>query len=83
MCAVKAAWGGRGSETMIIEPWLEILAKNDGSDLYLTTGAPPCAKFQGQLNLMLAGYVGHQRANILYDLIGLTGLIFRLPFFRI
>ncbi|MEP5764100.1 MAG: PilT/PilU family type 4a pilus ATPase [Halieaceae bacterium] len=34
---------------MRINQWLEILAKNDGSDLYLSTGAPPCAKFQGQL----------------------------------
>jgi len=32
-----------------IKQWLEILARNDGSDLYLSTGAPPCAKFQGQL----------------------------------
>lgn len=29
--------------------YLRILAKNDGSDLYLSTGAPPCAKFQGVL----------------------------------
>jgi twitching motility protein PilU len=34
---------------MIIREWLEILAKNDGSDLFLSTGAPPCAKFQGAL----------------------------------
>ncbi len=34
---------------MRIAEWLEILAKKDGSDLYLATGAPPCAKFQGQL----------------------------------
>ena len=34
---------------MRIAPWLEILAKKDGSDLYLSTGAPPCAKFQGAL----------------------------------
>jgi twitching motility protein PilU len=32
-----------------IKEWLEILAKKDGSDLYLATGAPPCAKFQGVL----------------------------------
>jgi twitching motility protein PilU len=32
-----------------ITEWLEILAKKDGSDLYLATGAPPCAKFQGLL----------------------------------
>lgn len=34
---------------MIIEKWLNLLAANDGSDLYLSTGAPPCAKFQGSL----------------------------------
>ncbi len=34
---------------MIIQEYLKILAKNDGSDLYLSTGAPPCAKFQGTL----------------------------------
>lgn len=28
---------------------LNILASKDGSDLYLSTGAPPCAKFQGVL----------------------------------
>lgn len=28
---------------------LKILAMKDGSDLYLSTGAPPCAKFQGTL----------------------------------
>ncbi|MDN3638736.1 PilT/PilU family type 4a pilus ATPase [Simiduia curdlanivorans] len=32
-----------------IDNLLSILAKKDGSDLYLSTGAPPCAKFQGQL----------------------------------
>ena len=29
--------------------YLKILASKDGSDLYLSTGAPPCAKFQGVL----------------------------------
>ncbi|WP_372738239.1 PilT/PilU family type 4a pilus ATPase [Neptunomonas sp.] len=28
---------------------LRLLAAKDGSDLYLSTGAPPCAKFQGAL----------------------------------
>lgn len=42
--------------------FLTVLAKNDGSDLYLSTGAPPCAKFQGALKplgkeVMLAGEV--------------------------
>lgn len=32
-----------------INAYLTTLAKNDGSDLYLSTGAPPCAKFQGTL----------------------------------
>lgn len=32
-----------------IDQYLNILAKKDGSDLYLSTGAPPCAKFQGTL----------------------------------
>ena len=34
---------------MRIAEWLKILAKEQGSDLYLSTGAPPCAKFQGKL----------------------------------
>jgi twitching motility protein PilU len=32
-----------------ITEWLKILSSENGSDLYLSTGAPPCAKFQGQL----------------------------------
>jgi twitching motility protein PilU len=32
----------------IIE-WLKILSAENGSDLFLSTGAPPCAKFQGEL----------------------------------
>lgn len=32
-----------------IDSYLKILAQKDGSDLYLSTGAPPCAKFQGAL----------------------------------
>jgi twitching motility protein PilU len=32
-----------------ITEWLKILSAEGGSDLYLSTGAPPCAKFQGQL----------------------------------
>ncbi len=34
---------------MRITDWLKKLAAENGSDLYLSTGAPPCAKFQGQL----------------------------------
>lgn len=32
-----------------IDQYLKILSAKDGSDLYLSTGAPPCAKFQGVL----------------------------------
>ncbi|MDX1342616.1 MAG: PilT/PilU family type 4a pilus ATPase [Reinekea sp.] len=34
---------------MTFTDYLRILEKNDGSDLYLSTGAPPCAKFHGVL----------------------------------
>ncbi|WP_432473830.1 PilT/PilU family type 4a pilus ATPase [Amphritea sp. HPY] len=34
---------------MDFENYLKLLAKHDGSDLYLSTGAPPCAKFEGTL----------------------------------
>ncbi|NWC08378.1 PilT/PilU family type 4a pilus ATPase [Pseudomonas agarici] len=34
---------------MEIQALLKILAVQDGSDLYLSTGAPPCAKFNGVL----------------------------------
>ena len=34
---------------MIITPYLKILVEKDGSDLYLSTGAPPSAKFNGVL----------------------------------
>lgn len=34
---------------MEFEDYLKILSSRDGSDLYLSTGAPPCAKFQGTL----------------------------------
>ncbi|MFT7561000.1 MAG: twitching motility protein PilU [Flavobacteriales bacterium] len=37
-----------------IDKYLNILAKKDGSDLYLSTGAPPCAKFQGALKPLSA-----------------------------
>ena len=39
---------------MQIHEWLTILAKRGGSDLYLSTGAPPCAKFDGQLTPIAA-----------------------------
>jgi twitching motility protein PilU len=34
---------------MPLKKYLQLLAKHDGSDLYLSTGAPPSAKFQGTL----------------------------------
>ncbi len=34
---------------MEFKDYLKILAAKDGSDLYLSTGAPPCAKFHGSL----------------------------------
>ena len=34
---------------MKITEWLKILSTEGGSDLYLSTGAPPCAKIQGAL----------------------------------
>ncbi|HEC16192.1 MAG TPA: PilT/PilU family type 4a pilus ATPase [Sedimenticola sp.] len=34
---------------MDFKDYLKILAAKDGSDIYLTTGAPPCAKFHGVL----------------------------------
>lgn len=35
--------------TTPIDQYLNLLAQKDGSDLYLSTGAPPCGKFQGVL----------------------------------
>ncbi|WP_372875234.1 PilT/PilU family type 4a pilus ATPase [Pseudomonas sp.] len=37
---------------MDIHSMLKILASQDGSDLYLSTGAPPCAKFNGVLKAL-------------------------------
>ncbi|WP_287027962.1 PilT/PilU family type 4a pilus ATPase [Pseudomonas sp. UBA6310] len=39
---------------MDIQSMLRILAVQDGSDLYLSTGAPPCAKFNGVLKPLSA-----------------------------
>ena len=36
-------------DSMDFENWLKTLADEGGSDLYLTTGAPPSAKFDGEL----------------------------------
>ena len=37
---------------MEFKDYLKILSMKDGSDLYLSTGAPPCAKFHGQLKAL-------------------------------
>ena len=37
---------------MRIHQWFKVLAEHRGSDLYLATGAPPCAKFQGELKII-------------------------------
>jgi len=39
---------------MDLSAMLKILATQDGSDLYLSTGAPPCAKFNGVLKPLTA-----------------------------
>ena len=38
-----------GGSVVRITEWLQILSTEGGSDLYLSTGAPPCAKFEGEL----------------------------------
>ncbi|UVE19615.1 PilT/PilU family type 4a pilus ATPase [Pseudomonas sp. LS44] len=39
---------------MDLSAMLKILSSQDGSDLYLSTGAPPCAKFNGVLRALAA-----------------------------
>jgi twitching motility protein PilU len=39
----------KGAYRVRITAWLKILSTENGSDLYLSTGAPPCAKFLGEL----------------------------------
>ncbi len=43
--------------------YLKILAAKDGSDLYLSTGAPPCAKFQGVLKPLEKDPLSQARIN--------------------
>ncbi len=43
---------------MRITEWLKTLAAKEGSDLYLSTGAPPCAKFQGKLRPIASEILG-------------------------
>jgi twitching motility protein PilU len=47
--AAKVCANTEGGCPVRITEWLKILSAENGSDLYLSTGAPPCAKFQGQL----------------------------------
>jgi twitching motility protein PilU len=47
--AAKVRRNDSGECPVRITEWLKILSAEQGSDLYLSTGAPPCAKFQGQL----------------------------------
>ena len=54
---------------MDFEIWLKALADDGGSDLYLTTGAPPSAKFDGELRPLVEyglspGFTG----NLAYEL---------------
>jgi twitching motility protein PilU len=37
---------------MDFKGYLTVLAQQDGSDLYMSTGAPPCGKFQGKLKML-------------------------------
>ena len=54
---------------MEFEDYLKILASKDGSDLYLSTGAPPCAKFQGVLKpLEKTSMLPGQIKDIAYEL---------------
>ena len=58
---------------MRITPWLEILAKHGGSDLYLATGAPPCAKFQGKLKPVAKEVMGPgEIKDIAYEIMDKT-----------
>ena len=56
---------------MDFKDYLRILVNNDGSDLYLTVDAPPCAKFQGKLKPLeekkLTGSYLKDIANSLMD----------------
>ena len=57
---------------MQIKEWLRTLAEQGGSDLYLSTGAPPCAKFDGQLKpisstVLTPGKIAEIAAEIMDD----------------
>ena len=54
---------------MDFNDYLLILVNKDGSDLYLSPGAPPCAKFQGQLRALSGDPLLPQAINeIAYEL---------------
>ena len=52
---------------MEFKDYLRILVQNDGSDLYLTNGAPPAAKFQGQLKPLEAIKLSNERIKEIAD----------------
>ena len=47
--------------------WLKILAEQGGSDLYLSTGAPPCAKFDGQMRPIAATILSPGEIKVVAD----------------
>ncbi|MRI32927.1 type IV pili twitching motility protein PilT [Endozoicomonas sp. OPT23] len=54
---------------MEFKNYLKVLAANDGSDLYLSTGAPPCAKFHGVLKpLSKKALVPGEIAQVAHDI---------------
>ena len=54
---------------MNFNDYLTLLAKNGGSDLFLSTGAPPCAKFHGKLKpLDKEPFTPGEIRNIAYEI---------------
>jgi twitching motility protein PilU len=52
---------------MEFKDYLKILVHKDGSDLYLTVGAPPAAKFQGALKPLEATILSKERIKDIAD----------------
>jgi twitching motility protein PilU len=52
MMAYGISIAPHGNVAMDLHAMLKILSSQDGSDLYLSTGAPPCAKFNGVLKAL-------------------------------
>ena len=48
---------------MEFKDYLKIMVMKDASDLYLSTGAPPCAKFHGQLKVIEKATLTPQRVK--------------------